>query len=63
MNLELNKVVSLVIEEGIELLRLIYNEAKDEFGAIVQNKPENDDERKNVSIFLNFNLGKSFNSK
>ncbi|VDK76364.1 unnamed protein product [Litomosoides sigmodontis] len=48
----LNKAVSLVIEEGIELLRLIYNEAKDEFDAIVQNKPKNDDEGRNLMAIM-----------
>ncbi|VBB33315.1 unnamed protein product [Acanthocheilonema viteae] len=49
---ELNKI-SLVIEEGIELLRLIYNEAKDEFDAIVQNKSKNENEGKNLMVIMN----------
>ncbi|CAG9532828.1 unnamed protein product [Cercopithifilaria johnstoni] len=49
---QLNKV-SLVIEEGIELLRLIYNEAKDEFDTIIQNKLKNDDEQKSLMAIMN----------
>ncbi|KAM3722981.1 Phosphoenolpyruvate carboxylase [Dirofilaria immitis] len=49
---ELNKV-SLVIEEGIELLRLIYNEAKHEFNTMAQNKPKNEEKGKNLMEIMN----------
>uniref|UniRef100_A0A0R3RZM4 Uncharacterized protein n=1 Tax=Elaeophora elaphi TaxID=1147741 RepID=A0A0R3RZM4_9BILA len=52
VNLELNKV-SLVVEEGIELLRLIYNESKDEFESAMQSKPENEDEEGNLMEIMN----------
>ncbi|VIO91995.1 Uncharacterized protein BM_BM333 [Brugia malayi] len=49
---ELDKV-SLVIEEGIELLRLIYNEAKDEFNTTIQNNSKNEDDRKILMAIMN----------
>ncbi|EJW75409.1 hypothetical protein WUBG_13683 [Wuchereria bancrofti] len=49
---ELDKI-SLVIEEGIELLRLIYNEAKDEFNTTIQNNSKNEDDGKNLMAIMN----------
>uniref|UniRef100_A0AAF5PNX5 Uncharacterized protein n=2 Tax=Wuchereria bancrofti TaxID=6293 RepID=A0AAF5PNX5_WUCBA len=45
--------ISLVIEEGIELLRLIYNEAKDEFNTTIQNNSKNEDDGKNLMAIMN----------
>uniref|UniRef100_A0A8R1TN40 Uncharacterized protein n=1 Tax=Onchocerca volvulus TaxID=6282 RepID=A0A8R1TN40_ONCVO len=52
VNSELNKV-SLVIEEGIELLRLIYNEAKNEYNTRIENKSKDEKERKNLMEIMN----------
>lgn len=48
----------MVVEEGIELLRLIYNEAKDEFDTKIQNKSKNEDDGKNVSAIFKFRIKK-----